>query len=482
MIRTPHFLALCLLTFVLGCPAEEAELPTLPAEQPTPPGCGDSAVANGEECDDGPANADDVADACRTDCRTARCGDGVTDTGEACDDGALWGADGCSPTCVVETGRLEVEPNDNDFQAESITFDETVTGAVPEEDKDCFRFDLPADSWVDADVTGEGGVGCPAVQLELIGPDFGLLATGTPGGDSEGCSRIEPIHDPGARFTVAGLHSICVSGFADQVAPVYELTITSGTDTCALLGLPWTDDEDPDGDGDPNGCDEDDDGDGVLDVDDNCPLDPNGPTMTAPLTNPDGFIGTWLTIGEFHEVSNDDDGCRASAENLIGHDDGATIPSLGDTAGGEVWLTWLQSGDRVDFKDRYGGQTDREVYAATWIYSPTEQDVTMAIGPDDGARVWFNGEVEIDVSGCQGTNVDQFTADVTMLAGWNRVLAKVRDHGGGWGMFFRFLDTSGEPLAGYELSLQEGGSWVPGQSDIDSDGLGDICDPTPAGE
>jgi hypothetical protein len=49
-------------------------------------------------------------------------------------------------------------------------------------------------------------------------------------------------------------------------------------------------------------------------------------------------------------------------------------------------------------------------------------------------------------------------------------------------MFFRFLDTSGEPLAGYELSLQEGGSWVPGQSDIDSDGLGDICDPTPAGE
>ena len=107
--------------------------------------------------------------------------------------------------------------------------------------------------------------------------------------------------------------------------------------------------------------------------------------------------------------------------------------------------------------------------------------VTAAIGPDDGAFVWINGEKILDISGCQGTNVDQFTEEVDLVQGWNRVMVKVRDHGGGWGMFFRFLDLDGEPLAGYELSLQDGGPWVPGQSDIDNDGIGDVCDDTPAG-
>jgi len=484
VIRTVPLLTVPLLAVLLAalaaCPSEDS--PPEPTPAPLPPGCGDGVVEGFETCDDGLGNSDERADACRADCRPARCGDAVVDTGETCDDGGTWGADGCSPTCAVEEGRLEEEPNDTNFAAEELALDETISGSLPDGDVDCFHVELPGDGWMEADVTGEGGEGCPDVFLELVGPDFGLLATGTPGGDAEGCSRIEPIREPGARFLTGGLYAVCVQGFLDREVPLYELTVTAGDDTCVLEGLPWTDAEDPDGDGDPNGCDEDDDGDGVDDVDDNCPLDPNGPTMTAPVSNAEGFIGTWLTIGEFHEVDNGDDGCRCSAESLIGEDDATTIPSLGDTAGGEVWLTWLQTANRVNFKDRYGGQTDREVYAATWIHSPVEQDVTMAIGPDDGARVWLNGEVHIDIAGCQGTNVDQFTAEVTLLEGWNRVLAKVRDHGGGWGMFFRFLDLSGSPLAGYELSLQDGGPWVPGQSDLDDDGVGDICDDTPAGE
>src|SRR6185436_16742974 len=34
----------------------------------------------GEECDDGAANSDTTADACRTNCTLPRCGDGVPDT------------------------------------------------------------------------------------------------------------------------------------------------------------------------------------------------------------------------------------------------------------------------------------------------------------------------------------------------------------------------------------------------------------------
>ena len=50
------------------------------------PFCGDGNVDAGEECDAGPANADDGA--CTLGCKAATCGDGLVQTGvEACDDG-----------------------------------------------------------------------------------------------------------------------------------------------------------------------------------------------------------------------------------------------------------------------------------------------------------------------------------------------------------------------------------------------------------
>jgi cysteine-rich repeat protein len=51
--------------------------------------CGNGTLdaASGEECDDGNANSDLAADACRSDCLLPHCGDGVTDAGEECDPG-----------------------------------------------------------------------------------------------------------------------------------------------------------------------------------------------------------------------------------------------------------------------------------------------------------------------------------------------------------------------------------------------------------
>ena len=67
--------------------------------------CGDGVLAPAcERCDDGPGNSDAAPDACRTSCLPAHCGDGVVDAGEQCDDGNFDPCDGCSPTCVVETG------------------------------------------------------------------------------------------------------------------------------------------------------------------------------------------------------------------------------------------------------------------------------------------------------------------------------------------------------------------------------------------
>jgi len=65
--------------------------------------CGDGVVdPETEQCDDGNANSDVLADACRSDCELPSCGDGVVDSGEQCDDGDNAAGDGCSEACQIE--------------------------------------------------------------------------------------------------------------------------------------------------------------------------------------------------------------------------------------------------------------------------------------------------------------------------------------------------------------------------------------------
>ena len=67
--------------------------------------CGDGVLDPVcERCDDGAANSDVAADACRTNCRPHRCGDGVVDSGGGCDDGNRNDCDGCDHACTPEIG------------------------------------------------------------------------------------------------------------------------------------------------------------------------------------------------------------------------------------------------------------------------------------------------------------------------------------------------------------------------------------------
>src|SRR5690242_19362478 len=70
------------LILVMGCGQETGKV-----QGSSRPYCGDGHLDDGEACDAGPANRDDVADACRSRCVPASCGDGTRDTGEACDGG-----------------------------------------------------------------------------------------------------------------------------------------------------------------------------------------------------------------------------------------------------------------------------------------------------------------------------------------------------------------------------------------------------------
>lgn len=452
------------LLLILACTGVE--------RTPVPTGCGDGFLDPGEDCDDALYNSDVEPDACRADCSLPGCGDEVVDAGEDCDDGNPWGGDGCTPECAVETGVLEVEPNDDADQAQA--WDGTpVHGALPEGDRDCYGVDMPACAALGAALTS--GCEVPAL-LSLVDPTGALVARGSP--DDTGCALLDPVEAPGARFLQEGSWSVCVEGMAGAIVPAYTLEIEEIAPEDATF--PMDSEDDPDGDGRPDRCDDDRDGDGVLDEDDNCPDVPNGVDPTPLWPSATGYIRTWLFLGPFTGERSPDT-CLPT-DDLLAEDDGTVAPAMGDVVDDKVWIVHWSPTDRVDYLGDYGHvDAPREVYTAVYVYSEVQQTLTLAHGPDDGARAWLNGVVVHETEVCQGTVADRYQTEVVLEQGWNRVLYKVYDQGGGWGTYFRFLDGDGQPVTDLELSLSPEGSWAPGQSDLDGDGLGDVCDPTPLG-
>jgi len=399
-----------------------------------------------------------------------RCGDGVLDADEACDDGDAFGGDGCTEHCATEDGVIEQEPN-NTYAMANAWGEPYVNGGLPEGDVDCFSVPSTECATISAEILSP----CqPDLVLSLHDPVGSGIASGTVGVD--GCSVIDPATAVGARFVPAGEMAVCVSSLTGLSVPSYRLGIdvdpTGGAYDIGAL-------DDGDGDGVPDRCDLDRDGDGVADVDDNCPDAPNGPDMGPLGTDGEGFITSWLVLAPLEGLPTTGD-CRPSDVELAGGD-AALAPRLGDADSGLTWVAWFDPDARFNFLDSWGwASTPREVYVHAYFYSATARTLTLALGPDDGARAWVNGVEVLDVTSCQGTNIDEFQADTPVLADWNRLTIKVRDQGGGWGLYARFLEL-GAPVTDLEISLTPDGTWADDQTDTDGDGLGDVCDETPTG-
>lgn len=456
--------------------ADEATEPSSDADSAEPwtaPGCGDGVVDPGEICDDGAANSDTEADACRTDCVPAGCGDGVVDSGETCDDGNTIAADGCDAVCVVESGLLEVEPNDSWDAAQVLADARGVLGALPEADQDCFQLEAPVCGALSATLTGA----CTGpVALSLHNPAGLVTATGTATEDA--CASIDPDTASGARFLGEGSWAVCVSSPTEIALSSYVLALELLGPDEVSYELP--DSEDPDGDGIPDQCDSDDDGDQIPDDDDLCPDVPDGPEAPPFAVASSGFIRTWLAAGSYTDTSSGD-GCLPSDGALVHPtDDALAVPAVATDAGDLIWTTLLSDSDRIEFLTDYGGvSAPREIYTAAWVRG-APGTATLAMGPDDGVRAWLDGTLVMEVSGCQGTNIDQFQSEVTFTGDWQLLLVKVRDQGGGWGNYTRFLDSTGAPITALDLALTPDGSPLP-STDSDGDGVGDACDPTPSG-
>lgn len=108
--------------------------------------------------------------------------------------------------------------------------------------------------------------------------------------------------------------------------------------------------------------------------------------------------------------------------------------------------SWL-----VILNERFG--TSRKVaYLRTSIYAATAASARLEIGSDDGVKIWLNDALVHENDVGRGVTPGDDIATVELQEGWNQLLFKVVNKGGGWGACLRVRDTEGNHLPGIKYA------------------------------
>ncbi|MCP3902133.1 MAG: CehA/McbA family metallohydrolase [Planctomycetes bacterium] len=81
-------------------------------------------------------------------------------------------------------------------------------------------------------------------------------------------------------------------------------------------------------------------------------------------------------------------------------------------------------------------------FAETWLWVADAQRVPVALGTDDGSRVYLNDAIVYDNPARRGATPMEHVDTWMLQGGWNRVLFKVENGTGSFGLYFRVLDET----------------------------------------
>jgi len=140
--------------------------------------------------------------------------------------------------------------------------------------------------------------------------------------------------------------------------------------------------------------------------------------------------------------------------------EGALQPKAGDTVkvnGKELtWQNITASNKYFDFNALLkANDNDRAAgYMVTYIECDTERnDVTMALGSNDQARLYLNGKDIYAVQDARTLEPDTDKGKVRLNKGLNVVVFKVINEQNSWQGSMRFLDKTGAPVTDLKIKL-----------------------------
>lgn len=163
------------------------------------------------------------------------------------------------------------------------------------------------------------------------------------------------------------------------------------------------------------------------------------------------FMKTWLVCGP---VSVSDDTLTPGNElqekvfktdiitgvNVVA---GKPVPPVSIQQKNFNWRLSTSGDDIINLDTIYQGKDFVYAYALAEIKVTAPTNVVLALGSDDGVKVWHNGKLVHENWIPRGANKDDDLVPLKLLKGSNQLLLKVQDLEGGWGFVARILDKTG---------------------------------------
>jgi len=171
----------------------------------------------------------------------------------------------------------------------------------------------------------------------------------------------------------------------------------------------------------------------------------------------DGYIRDWVMLAPIALPAGRPAGDLIVEEQV--KNEAALQPRAGDTVkvnGKELtWQNITASTKYFDFNALLKTDNDHAAgYMVTYIECDREMnDVTMALGSNDEARLYLNGKDIYAVQDARSLQLDADKGKVHLNKGVNVVVFKVINEQNSWQGSMRFLDKAGSPMTDLKIKL-----------------------------
>ena len=108
----------------------------------------------------------------------------------------------------------------------------------------------------------------------------------------------------------------------------------------------------------------------------------------------------------------------------------------------------------IDLDRLLNGSKPAIGYCYAELLSPVDRDAKILFGSDDGAKVFFNGQELFSKQIARGIRRDEDIVPVHLKAGRNRLLFKIEQGDGAWGLLARIVRPDGRPIRGLTESIR----------------------------
>jgi len=157
----------------------------------------------------------------------------------------------------------------------------------------------------------------------------------------------------------------------------------------------------------------------------------------------EGFITDWMASGPYMQADK-------TEKDLF---DIAFAPEKVD--GAAKWKALKKGGGpEMDLSGTEMAGDMRCAYLRTSIWSPKAQEAVVEMGSDDGIKAWLNGKVVHANNVNRGSVIGQDTAKASLKEGWNVLLLKITNGGGGWSCNARVCGADGSKVEGMKVKAE----------------------------